>query len=449
MTVIYCVSDFRHEMQVITQVFFAHAKYVFCGEIPVKGLAVRGTSSVAEVYEDGALLASVAVGAETDVKRGVMLALFYALEEVTGKAPPWGALTGVRPSKQVRLWLEDGESEDTIAKRLGGVYHLREDKIRLAVEVARAEGRMILAQKPGVGVYVGIPFCPSRCLYCSFVTFQKTGKDVHGRYLAALAREYERADANAVYIGGGTPTAFSAPDFERLLNLVGIFPGVEYTVEAGRPDSITKEKLELMKAYGVTRIAINPQTLNDSTLERIGRAHTARDFFKAYELARQAGFDNINVDIIAGLPGEGASEMERTMDGLKSLAPAHITVHTLAVKRASLLNELRSEYEISGEIDKMLTIADETCRGLGLSPYYMYRQKNQAGGFENVGYARAGCECAYNIAMMAETGTVLGFGAGAVTKTLTGSLITRKFNPKEVETYIERMNNDDASTKRD
>ena len=449
--------EFRHEMQVITQIFFAHAKYVFCRELPAEGYAAvgslldkPGTCCVAELYLNGQCLASFSLDiVEPGVKaakRTSILALFYAIKQATGQEPPWGALSGVRPSKQVRLWLEEGDTESLIQERLSKIYHCREDKIQLAIEVARAEARLISRQKTGLCLYVGIPFCPSRCLYCSFVTFQKPGPDVHRRYLKALAKEYQIIAAgnhtiNAVYIGGGTPTALSEADLAVLLEMLGDFSGIEFTVEAGRPDSITKEKLTLLKEHGVNRIAINPQSLNDETLQRIGRAHTAMDFYKSYEMAQQLGFDNINSDVIVGLPGEGPKDVWRTMEGLKTLAPAHITVHTMAVKRASRLNEYRHDYPEGdlAAVDEMLTIAREACQELGLAPYYMYRQKNMIGNFENVGYSLPDYECFYNIAMMAETQTVLAIGAGAVTKTINGTLITRDFKPKDVETYIQRM----------
>ena len=446
-------------MQVITQVFFDNRRYAFCREIPQGGYAVVGrlcgTSCTGELYLDGEILASHTRESEEHIKRTLMLALFYALKGAIGKQVPWGALTGVRPAKQVRIWMDEGESVAQIRDRLSRVYDCRDDKISLAIAVAQAEEKLVAQQNPGVGLYIGVPFCPSRCLYCSFVVAQKAGPDAHRRYLAALAEECDRIstqfsmeNVNTIYIGGGTPTAFSEDDLEYLLKIVDPFVNnQEYTVEAGRPDSITRGKLALLKAHGVTRIAINPQTLNEATLERIGRTHSVGDFFYAYEMAREAGFDNINVDVIAGLPGEGPEDMKNTMDGLKKLAPEHITVHTLALKRASRLNEDRPAATADFYmLESMLDIARETCEELGLAPYYLYRQKHMAGNLENVGYCLPGMACLYNVAMMAETQTVLGAGAGAVTKVVKGTRegnregtrIERRFNPKDVETYIGR-----------
>jgi len=480
-TQVFCVlqgHDYVYELQSITQIFFANARFAFVNDISMVGYTVVGRLEhkldaaapeiicIGEFYCNGQLSSShILSTSEVEVKsakRTLMLALFHALKEATGQPTPWGALVGVRPAKQARLWLEEGDSEAAVTKRLNQVYQCREDKIRLALEVARAEQKLIARQKlnSGVGLYIGIPFCPSRCLYCSFVVAQKAGADAHKRYLTALTKECKKLAAdlhlnrqsiNAIYIGGGTPTALSEDNLAFLLEMISRVFGsfmnaAEYTVEAGRPDSITLEKLALLKENGVNRIAINPQTLNNDTLKRIGRNHTAQDFYKAYEMALQMGFTNINTDIIAGLPGEGPEDMRYTMEGLQKIAPSHITVHTLAIKRASRLNENRLEYPAMDfeTMDHTLAISQEICQGLGLRPYYMYRQKNMLGHFENVGYSLPGFESLYNVAMMAETQTVLAAGAGGVTKTIfdnkqEGVRIERTFNPKDVETYIKRM----------
>jgi len=441
--------DYIHEMQVIAQIFFPNSSFAFHNELPKKGYAVVGSISgvqfSGELYRDGIVLTEHHMEVtETDlktIKRSLMLALFYALRKATKRPIPWGALTGVRPAKQVRMWLEEGDKESEIFERLSKVYMCRDDKINLALEVAKAEKELIKQQKPGIGLYIGIPFCPSRCLYCSFVTANQKYDE---RYLDALERELSGIDKkiNMIYIGGGTPTSLPEAELERLLKMVAPFVDkAEYTVEAGRPDSITSEKLKLLKAYGVGRIAINPQTLNDETLKRIGRAHTVQDFYKAYELAVKTGFDNINTDVIAGLPGESAKDMQNTMRGLLELAPKHITIHTLAIKRASRLNEHRDNYPPTDfkDVDEMLSIARDCTQKLNLRPYYMYRQKNMLGLFENVGYSLPGYESQYNVATMAETQTILAVGAGGITKIIEGSRIERAFNPKNIETYIERM----------
>ncbi|MCL1997808.1 MAG: coproporphyrinogen dehydrogenase HemZ [Turicibacter sp.] len=451
--IVHCVlvgHDFFHEVQVAAQVFFRAEKFVRLKEIPQHGLAVVGIvdndECIGKLFDNNQELAthSMKIG-ELGVKKTLILAIFYALKEYTGLDVPWGALVGVRPSKQVRLWLESGDSEDEIFDRLNTIYKSREDKIILATRVARAE-QAIIPHLKGVSLYVGVPFCPSRCAYCSFITAHTISNDeTHSEYLSALSREMERmetAEIQNIYIGGGTPTALSPKNLERLLIMVEKLRGgltTEYTVEAGRPDSLSEEKLRLLKDFGITRIAINPQTLNDETLRRIGRLHTAEDFFRAFAAARDVGFDNINVDIIAGLPGEMESDMERTLEGLKGLAPEHITVHTLAIKRAAALT-METEVAAFRVVDNMLKLAYSSCEEWGLLPYYMYRQKNMVGQFENVGFSRLGYECRYNVAMMAEVQTVLAVGAGGVMKVVEGSRIERRFNVKEVGVYLGRYN---------
>ena len=468
-----------HEVQVIAQIFFPNARFEFIygkdgkEDYPLSRVVSRlvGMDCTGELHRDGKIIATHTLTAPCPdtLKRTLMLSLFHALKEATEIPTPWGALTGVRPAKRVRNWLEEGISEAIIVERLRDLYQCRDDKIQLALAVAKAEQSLITKHLDNypVGLYIGIPFCSSRCLYCSFVTahtkITNNGvADIEKSYIQALSLECKHLATifanqpnqkiNTVYIGGGTPTALSEENLATLLEMVQynfapfLTSDSEYTVEAGRPDSITPAKLSLLKTYKVNRIAINPQTMSDETLQRIGRAHTAHDFYTAYEMAQKAGFTNINTDIIVGLPGESLQHVQQTMAALSSLSPAHITVHTLAVKRASRLNEHLMDYPLEDfkTVDTMLRIAHKTCtEELGLAPYYMYRQKNMTGHFENVGYSLPGHESIYNIAMMAETQTVYAAGAGAVTKTLTetaeGILIERVFNPKNVEIYIERM----------
>jgi coproporphyrinogen dehydrogenase HemZ len=456
--------------------------------------------------------------------RVLMLALYHGLQQAVGAYTPWGALTGIRPSKMVREWLTRGWSDDKIIATLADPFCCTRPKAELALTVAHAEDRLTAriyeqaASKPltpprhsgltstqfaantypaarhcgldpqspsashlnntkkrvassnrlriksamtvqcevppkPVGIYVSVPFCPTRCLYCSFnVDHNFASKDIYAQYVAAVARECKTQAArlremggvvSSVYIGGGTPTALPEPLLEQLLNAVAenFDTAVEYSVEAGRPDTLTKEKLAMLRRYGASRIAVNPQTLKDSTLQKTGRKHTAADFFTAFHLARDAGFDCINADLIVGLPGETVDDVHRTMEGVAALSPENITVHTLAVKRASRLNLLKGEYALpdAHTTEAMLAVAEKACQSAGLSPYYMYRQKNMVGMFENVGYAKPGYECLYNVGMMAETQTVLGIGAGAVSKFVTDGYITREFNVKNPEVYVARQ----------
>jgi oxygen-independent coproporphyrinogen-3 oxidase len=373
---------------------------------------------------------------------------------------PWGALTGVRPSKLVREWLGKGCEPHEITERLTKIFCVCEEKASLAINVAIAERRVATQISNTIGLYVSIPFCPSRCVYCSFNTSRKpAAADFLERYISALVCEYrEKSRGNtetvsSIYIGGGTPTVLSEIQLETILNAVcENFSFSEFTVEAGRPDTLTPEKLKILKKYGVNRLAVNPQTLNDHTLQTIGRNHTAEDFFTAFNHAREVGFSCINTDLIAGLPGETPDDMRRNMEALARLSPENITVHTLAVKRASRLNEIRTEEkrqaggslspelrETDSAIPDMLAIAEKSCADMGLQPYYLYRQKNMAALYENVGYSLPGRECIYNVGMMSEVQTILGIGAGAVSKFVTENKIIREFNSKNPEVYLQRL----------
>ena len=442
---------FRNEVQVVAQVFFPGAKFAFLDDVADAGFSVVSEivagGAKGFVYENGVCRAEYLFDSTADYlneRRIVMLALFHALKTAVPTDTPWGALTGVRPSKPVREWLEAHLDEREILRRPTQTFCVSEEKSQLALSAAHAEkliGKKICGTS---GLYVSVPFCPSRCVYCSFNTSQKpASEDFLQMYLDALVAEIRsfRIDLplSSIYIGGGTPTVLSNRQLETLLSAIcENFPvSCEFTVEAGRPDTITPQNLGILKRYGVNRIAINPQTSNDRTLAAIGRNHRFADFLAAYDMARQAGFDCINVDLIAGLPGETPADMRRSMDALARLAPENITIHTLAIKRASRLNELRLTPGPEG-VPEMLAISDEACRAANLRPYYLYRQKNMAARLENVGYARPGYECLYNAGMMAELQTIYGVGAGAVTKFIAGDLITRKFNPKAPDIYIRK-----------
>lgn len=426
--------------------------------------------AAAFVYKDGSLVSEYTwlfseMTEFLNKRRVLMLCMYHALQRAIGVHTPWGSLTGIRPSKLVREWMDAGHQEEKILDVLTGTYCCQAEKARLAITVAHAEKR--LTPPPNtIGIYVSIPFCPTRCVYCSFNTSQKPADaDLQTRYSAALIGEcFEKAKQaqamgatiSSIYIGGGTPTVLSENLLEKVLDAIGAAFGlltksdIEYTVEAGRPDTLTPEKLSLLRRYGVNRIAVNPQTLNDRTLSTIGRGHTAADFFAAFEMARDAGFASINTDLIAGLPNETTGDMQRNMEALSKLSPENITIHTLALKRASQLKEnlranpvgLLDESDIHPPVAEMLNCAADACAAMGLFPYYLYRQKNMVGLLENVGYSRPGHECLYNIGMMAEVQTILGIGAGAVSKfvDLENNKISREFNAKNPEIYIERRN---------
>ncbi len=391
-----------------------------------------------------------------EVKDRFKQLIYQALSEYSGRRLPWGTLTGIRPTKIPMAMLEEGASEEEIKAYMEETYHCSEEKIALSTEIAKWERKLLssLDYKDGYSLYVGIPFCPSTCLYCSFTSYPlgKWEKRVDD-YLDALCKEldyiaeaFQNKVLNTVYIGGGTPTTLSAQQMDRLLTKIEEnfdFTHVkEFTVEAGRPDSVTMEKLRVIKKHRVDRISVNPQTMKEETLKIIGRHHTVQQTKDAYLLAREAGFDNINMDLIVGLPGETKEDVAHTLNELKALAPDSITVHSLAIKRAARLNLFKDTYEEMG-LENSAEIMDMTyafCKEQGLLPYYLYRQKNMAGNFENVGYAKADKAGIYNILIMEEKQSIVAAGAGASTKVVyPDGRIERVENVKDVGQYIERI----------
>lgn len=372
------------------------------------------------------------------------------------QASPWGILRGVRPTKLAHRLLDAGQAPEGVRKILAEAYAVETDKTALLTEIALRQRPFLLSPAQArkfVSVYIGIPFCPSRCLYCSFPSAPIGGAGQQkDNFLAALRREIEAVrcffirqglQVQTLYIGGGTPTSLPDEDFAKLLADVRLaFQGnalQEFTVEAGRPDTITRDNLAIMQEHGVTRISINPQTMREHTLLAIGRAHRPADVERAFRLAREAGFQNINMDIIAGLPGETAQDMAYTLTCIGELAPDNLTVHTLAVKRGSHLKE-QSGYTLpEGRIvGEMLRLCSAAAQAWGLRPYYLYRQKYMAGNLENVGYALHGKECLYNIQIMEERQSIFGLGAAAATKAVDpgGWRLESCYNPKDVATYI-------------
>ncbi|MDD6789625.1 MAG: coproporphyrinogen dehydrogenase HemZ [Lachnospira sp.] len=381
--------------------------------------------------------------------------LYRNLSQFTGRTLPWGYLTGVRPSKIAFAMLQEGAGEKAILEEFEKKHLCRDDKARLALTVARREREILGTRdfKDGYSLYIGIPFCPTTCLYCSFPSYPVAGhKDQVEPYIDALIREM-RASADimrgkrldTVYFGGGTPTALSSGQLDRLLTaLEEIFPvgeALELTVEAGRPDSVTPQKMETLRRHNVTRVSVNPQTMNDDTLALIGRRHSADQVREAFHMARVAGFDNINMDMILGLPGEDEPEVKKTLEEIEALGPESLTVHSLAIKRAAALNVQRILYRDLSLVnsDALVSLTHEAAARMGLSPYYMYRQKNMTGNFENVGFAKVGKECLYNILIMEEVQTIVACGAGAATKRVfPNGRIERAMNVKDIDSYIRR-----------
>ena len=382
--------------------------------------------------------------------------LYESLSSITGKTLPWGNLTGIRPTKIAYGMLEEGRSEDEILTFLDKKHFVSEEKSRLSIDIAKRERELLsgVHYEGGYSLYIGIPFCPTTCLYCSFTSFaigayRKQVED----YVDCLIKEMEYVSKryadkilDSVYIGGGTPTTLEAHQLDRLIGrlkeLFDFSRVKEFTVEAGRADSITEEKLQVLYRHGVSRISINPQTMKQETLDIIGRRHTVEQVVEAYYMARKIGFDNINMDLILGLPGETPEDVQHTIDRVVEMAPDSLTVHSLAIKRASRLNQWIQENGISAlqNTDETMAIAAAGAARLGMEPYYLYRQKNMSGNFENVGYARPGKFGLYNILILEEKQTIVALGAGSITKlVLPGGRIERTDNVKDVKLYIEKI----------
>ncbi len=382
--------------------------------------------------------------------------LYIALQKATGKVLPWGILTGIRPTKIAMGLLEEGKAEKDIEAYMKEEYFANDEKAALSVDIAKREKELLsgLHFRNGYSLYIGIPFCPTTCLYCSFTSYPiSVHKKKVNDYLDALSKEIDAVSVqhkgeylDTIYIGGGTPTTLEPEELDKLLTKIETTLDLshlqEFTVEAGRPDSITLDKLKVLKAHGITRISVNPQTFVQETLKFIGRQHTVEQTKQAFLLAREAGFDNINMDLILGLPGEGADEVAYTLEEVKKCNPDSLTIHSLAIKRASRLSQWIEEngMDMLKNTDETMTIAVNGAKDMDMKPYYLYRQKNMSGNFENVGYAKDGKAGLYNILIMEEVQTIIAIGAGSVTKRVFGNgRIERCDNVKDVDLYIERI----------
>ncbi len=399
--------------------------------------------------------------------------LYLLLSAYTGQTLPWGILSGIRPAKIPMGMLKGGASKEECVRHLMEADFVSEEKARLATEVASLERELTAGIDTGSSswsLYVHLPFCPSICLYCTFASNPESMWKKRGdRYLEALQREMRDgrtrmeaegrpASPTTVYIGGGTPTTLSEAELDRLLTMTeecfALTGALEYTVEAGRPDSITPEKLRVLRAHGVNRISVNPQTMNRETLERIGRRHTPEDTKRAFYLAREAGFESINMDMILGLPGEGEEQAEHTLREIEALDPDSLTVHSLAIKRASRLRrEVLEDRLKDQEADRgdfrglsltnsaaLMQRAAGSALRMGMRPYYLYRQKNMRGNLENTGFSRPGRECLYNILIMEEMQSIAAFGAGASSKTVyPDGRIERSVTTRDLDLYFSRV----------
>ncbi len=394
-------------------------------------------------------------------KHVVNLGLYDGLSKMTGRSLDWGILTGIRPTKiAMKKWVElqnvDEQAYMQTKAWLQSYYRVSEEKAQLAMDIACREHGLLqsLDTVEGYSLYVGIPFCKTRCSYCSFTAYPlDEWKDRMDEYLGALFRELEFVGSvskdkklNTIYIGGGTPTSLTATQLDQLLTCIEDHFSYEHlheiTVEAGRPDTITFEKLQVMRQHRIGRISINPQTMQDKTLQLIGRNHSVQEIYDVYEQARSLGFDNINMDLIMGLPGESLEDVENTLEAIKYLQPESLTVHSLAMKRASMMTIGGAEIQEEHHMDEMIALAAKYAKEMSLEPYYLYRQKNMAGNYENVGYAKVDKVGIYNILIMEEKQSIIAVGAGASTKIVLPrekDNIIRIENVKDVNEYITRI----------
>lgn len=401
-----------------------------------------------------------------ECKHRLNMELYRNLVELTGKSLDWGILMGVRPTKMaMKKWKEFGgmNSDTSSAETIEWLQTDRkvsEKKAKLAMEIALREEETMqkLDMVDGYSLYIGIPFCKTRCSYCSFTAYPlHEWEGRMGEYLDALCKELEfvgkvsgangaRKNLNTIYMGGGTPTSLTAQQLDKVLTCLEENFSYEHlqeiTVEAGRPDSITKEKLEVMRKHQVGRISINPQTMQEKTLKEIGRAHSVEDIYNVYEEARSLGFDTINMDLIVGLPGESVSDVEDTLQKIEKLQPENLTVHSLAMKRTSKMSLRGERIQEEHHMGEMIELAAKYAKKMELQPYYLYRQKNMAGNYENVGYAKVDKVGIYNILIMEERQSIVAVGAGASTKIVLPrekDNIVRIENVKDVNEYITRI----------
>ncbi len=471
MKLIFQGHDYRYAVEQSLLAFFPNERPVYDGEedintaqvmltqtdstaTAVTVLSVDGKRSSGESSQDIS-------GAKDDyererlLQRTVKLSFFEAARTLTGVTPAWGALTGIRPAKMAATIMEEGHSAEETDRILRDTYFVSEPRRRLAIECAKAglDAERDLAPND-ISLYLGIPFCPTRCAYCSFVS-NSVEKSFHlvEPYLEALFQEIDSAaelvrdlglNIKSFYMGGGTPTTLTAEQMSRLLERLNtkfdLSRVVEYTVEAGRPDTITMDKLLALKNGGVSRVSINPQSMEDAVLAAIGRRHSSDDIRAAMELVGSVGFPHVNMDLIAGLPEDTAEGFRRTLDEVIAFGTDNITIHTLSLKKGSRITLEGTRIPSVEEVGAMLDYADPTLRGNGFAPYYLYRQKYMSGSFENVGWCKEGGTGWYNIYIMEELHTILSLGAGASTKLVDPATnrIERVFNLKYPKEYIDR-----------
>ncbi len=383
------------------------------------------------------------------IKFAIKLSFYFFLKRYTKKIMPWGSLTGIRPTKMLRD-LINRLGKDEALRYMSEDLDISHEKLSLASDiVTRQEKTIATIGDKSADIYIHIPFCPSICHYCSFASTPANNVQLQSEYIECLKNEImgladivKNYDIRTIYVGGGTPTSLSLDNLEKVLDIIknNFKKPIEYTVEAGRPDTLSLECLSLLKKYGVDRISVNPQTLKQKTLDQVGRKHTVEQFVEAFNLARQVGFDNINIDLIFGLPNESLFDMKRTLKKIIKINPESITIHTLSIKNSAKFGKEVKYKSNESIVEKAVRWSNKACVKNGFSPYYMYRQKYMKGNLENVGYAKENFDSIYNIDMMEEVCNVIAFGAGAISKRIYSeqNRLQRSPNVKDLKTYIQR-----------
>ncbi len=414
----------------------------------------RAKITIGDCVAEGETRGSFFAPEKRQISDLVKKSVYFACKKLSDMPTPWGISTGIRPAKTARMMLDEGKGDSEILRYMQEEFFITPKKAQLSLDVAKKEFKLLENRvKNGVSIYLGVPFCPTRCAYCSFVSQamahnQKFVKPYVEALLTEIDETAKMADSfgmkvETIYFGGGTPTTLSPEDLDTLIKRVKARFDIsnlrEFTVEAGRPDTFTDEMLSMLRENSVRRISINPQTMNQKTLDKIGRRHTVEDTIRAFEMAQEYDCFSINADVIAGLPDETPEEFAHTMREVVALSPDAVTVHTMYMKRAARLISDFEKLRFASDMDAMVQHSYDYLTAVGYNPYYLYKQKNTLGNLENVGFSKEGHESLYNIYIMEEIQTILALGGGASTKMVKGDRIERVFNPKEAADYINRI----------
>lgn len=409
--------------------------------------------TLGEKTAEGEIKATLFSPEKRQISDLVKKSVFFACKKLSDMPTPWGISTGIRPAKTARMMLDENKTDEEILRYMEEEFFVTPKKARLSLDVAKTEFELLKNREENtVSLYLGVPFCPTRCAYCSFISQAVAHNQKFVKpYVEALLKEIEATSrmaesfgykAETIYFGGGTPTTLSPDDLDRLIKRVKSCFDVtslrEFTVEAGRPDTFSDEMLAVLWENGVNRISINPQTMNQKTLDKIGRRHSVEDTIRAFEMTKKYDF-SINADLIAGLPDESTEDFKKTVEEVCSLSPHAVTVHTMYLKRAARLISDFEKLRFAKDMDSMVQLSYDYLTEKGYNPYYLYKQKNTLGNLENVGFSKQGHESLYNIFIMEEIQTILAMGGGASTKMVKGDRIERVFNPKEASDYINRI----------